>query len=76
MWRMTMTVPVLTRAAETVFLVAGASKAEAVRLAVEEPPNGDEVPASLIRPIEGRVAWFLDTAAASRLSRSPRAAGA
>jgi 6-phosphogluconolactonase len=76
MWRMTLTVPVLRRAADTVFLVAGASKAGAVGAALEGPPNGDDVPASLIRPIDGRIAWLLDAAAASGLSRSRRAAGA
>jgi 6-phosphogluconolactonase len=49
MWRMTLTVPVLSRAADTLFLASGASKAEAVRAALEGPPNGDDVPASLIR---------------------------
>ncbi|HLW46823.1 MAG TPA: 6-phosphogluconolactonase [bacterium] len=76
MWRMTLTVPVLRRAADTLFLVAGASKAEAVRAALEGPPNGDEVPASLIRPLDGRVAWLLDAAAASALTHYRRAAGA
>jgi 6-phosphogluconolactonase len=74
MWRMTLTVPVLRRAAETVFLVSGASKADAVRAALEGPQDGDAVPASLIRPIDGRVAWMLDAPAASRLS-PPRRAG-
>jgi 6-phosphogluconolactonase len=66
-WRMTLTVPVLRRAADILFLASGASKAEAVRAALEGPPNGDDVPASLIRPIDGRVAWLLDRAAAARL---------
>jgi 6-phosphogluconolactonase len=76
MWRLTLTVPVLRRAADTVFLVAGASKAGAVRAALEGPPDRDDVPASLIRPIDGRITWLLDAAAASGLSRSRRAAGA
>jgi 6-phosphogluconolactonase len=70
MWRMTLTVPVLRRASDTLFLASGASKAEAVRAALEGPPNGDDVPASLIRPIDGRVAWLLDRAAARGLGRS------
>ena len=68
MWRMTLTVPVLTRAAEILFLVAGASKAEAVRAALDGP-TGEDVPAAFIRPVDGRVAWLLDTAAAARLTR-------
>jgi 6-phosphogluconolactonase len=70
MWRMTLTVPVLRSAADIVFLASGASKAEAVRAAIEGPPNGDDVPASLIRPIDGRVAWLLDSAAAAGLGRA------
>jgi len=76
MWRMTLTVPVLTRAAETLFLVAGASKAEAVRAVLEGPADPDDVPAALIRPVDGRVTWLLDAPAASRLTRSRPAAGA
>jgi 6-phosphogluconolactonase len=76
MWRMTLTVPVLRRAAETLFLVSGASKADAVRASLEAPPNGDEAPASLIRSTDGRLVWLLDAAAAAGLTRSRRAAGA
>lgn len=70
MWRMTLTAPVLRRAADILFLASGASKAEAVRAALEGPPNGDDVPASLIRPVGGRVAWLLDRAAAAGLGRA------
>jgi len=69
MWRMTLTVPVLTHAAEILFLVSGASKAEAVRAALEGPADPDDVPAALIRPVDGRVTWLLDAPAASRLTR-------
>jgi 6-phosphogluconolactonase len=76
MWRMTLTVPVLVRAAETLFLVAGASKAEAVRAAIEGPADPLEVPAALIRPVDGRVVWLLDEAAASRLAARRPGGGA
>jgi 6-phosphogluconolactonase len=69
MWRMTLTVPVLTHAAEILFLVSGASKAEAVRAVIEGPANPDDVPAALIRPVDGRLTWVLDAPAASRLTR-------
>lgn len=68
MWRMTLTVPVLTRAAAILFLGTGASKAEAVRAGLEGPADGYDVPAALIRPVDGRVTWILDAAAASRLT--------
>lgn len=69
MWRMTLTVPVLTHAAEILFLVAGASKADAVRAALEGPAEGHDVPAALIRPVDGRAVWLVDAAAAARLTR-------
>ena len=74
MWRITLTVPVLTHAAETIVLAAGASKADAVRASLEGPPV-PEVPGAFIRPVDGRVTWLLDAPAASRLTRRP-AAGA
>lgn len=73
MWRMTLTVPVLTHAAETIVLAAGASKAEAVRASLEGPPVPD-VPGAFIRPVDGHAAWLLDAAAASRLTRRRPAA--
>ena len=76
MWRMTLTAPGLNRAAETLFLVSGASKAEAVRAVLEGPADPDEVPAALVRPVDGRVTWLLDAPAASRLTRFRPAAGA
>ena len=76
MWRMTLTVPVLIRAAEILFLVSGASKAEAVRAVLEGPADPDDLPAALIRPVDGRVTWLLDVPAASRLARQGPAGGA
>ncbi|HKX19830.1 MAG TPA: 6-phosphogluconolactonase [bacterium] len=73
MWRMTLTVPVLTHVAETIVLAAGASKAEAVRASLEGPPVPD-VPGAFIRPVDGHAVWLLDAPAASRLTRRRPAA--
>jgi 6-phosphogluconolactonase len=75
MWRMTLTVPVLNHAVETLVLVAGGAKAEAVRASLEGPATPD-VPGASIRPVDGRAAWLLDVPAAARLSRTGRGAGA
>jgi 6-phosphogluconolactonase len=64
--RVTMTVPMLCGSRRIVFLVVGASKAEAVRRAFAEPPAAD-TPASLVRSAAGETVVLLDREAASRL---------
>ena len=66
MHRLTMTLPLLNNAAHVIFLVAGADKAEGVRKVLEGPPG--DLPAQRIQPLEGTLRWFLDEAAARRLS--------
>ena len=65
--RVTMTPPMLANAECVLFLVAGDSKADAVRRAFAEPPV-DATPASRIRARDGRTVVVLDRAAASLLS--------
>jgi 6-phosphogluconolactonase len=66
--RISLTVPVLNEAEAVLFLVAGIGKAEAVRRVLEDTPAGDQhMPASLVRPLKGRLIWLLDRAAASQL---------
>ena len=64
--RVTLTIPALESAPEMVYLVAGVSKAEAVKRAFESPPD-PAAPASLIRSRRGRTLAILDSAAASEL---------
>jgi 6-phosphogluconolactonase len=64
--RITLTPPALTAAAEVVFLVTGAKKADAVAAALAGPPD-HAVPGSLIRAESGRTLAILDRDAASRL---------
>ncbi len=66
--RITLTPPVLNNAARVMFMVAGAGKAEAVKLALEGPRDPDKYPAQLIDPDRVEVTWILDRAAAGRLS--------
>jgi len=69
--RLTLTFPVLNEAANVLFLVAGADKAERVKQVLEHTPgarpDAGALPASKIRPTHGQVEWMLDSAAASRL---------
>lgn len=64
--RVTMTMPTLRSAGRIVFIVTGASKADAVVRAFEGAIT-PEAPASLVRLAPVRVEVFLDRAAASKL---------
>jgi 6-phosphogluconolactonase len=62
--RLTITPPVIAAAREIVVLATGAEKAEAVRRALEGPRAVREIPVQLA----AHGVWFLDPAAASRLT--------
>ena len=72
--RITVTLPVLNRAAEVMFLASGPDKAEIVREVLEGKPGGEKTtpqfPAQLVQPEDGKLIWMLDDAAASKLTRS------
>jgi 6-phosphogluconolactonase len=67
--RVTMTLPVLSGAAQVVYLVLGEAKAEAVERAFAGPPD-PAVPASLLRSEHGETIVLLDRVAAARLDNS------
>ncbi|MBI5587304.1 MAG: 6-phosphogluconolactonase [Deltaproteobacteria bacterium] len=62
-WRVTMTLPLVNRASNLVFMAAGAGKSAVVKEVFE----GSDHPADRIRPINGRLVWLLDTEAAKLL---------
>lgn len=64
--RITLTLPVIERAREVLFLVSGAEKAEALSRAIAPPPGEAPVPAGRVRPEHGALVWIVDRAAASR----------
>lgn len=67
--RITLTAPVLNQAASIVFLVSGASKAEALRNVLEGKHDPHRLPAQLIKPVDGEVVWLVDRKAAALLKR-------
>lgn len=69
--RLTLTLGVINRASVVLFLVAGANKATVVRHLLE-PQTDDAVryPAALVQPVAGQLVWYLDQAAAAKLTRS------
>jgi 6-phosphogluconolactonase len=66
--RITLTVPVLNNAADVLFLVQGAEKAEALKAVLEGPYEPERFPAQLIRPGQGRLRWLVDRPAARLLA--------
>ena len=67
MFRLTLTAPVVNRAAAVLFLVAGASKADALREVLHGAYQPDKYPAQRIKPGSGELIWFIDKAAAAKL---------
>jgi 6-phosphogluconolactonase len=69
--RMTLTLPMLNHAGEVLFLVSGASKAQALAAVLEGPKDPDTLPAQGVRPVSGQAVWIVDAAAASQLRSRP-----
>jgi 6-phosphogluconolactonase len=66
--RVTMTWPILNRAAHVFFLVVGGDKATVLREVLEGPPDVGRLPSQGIRPETGRLLWICDRSAASALT--------
>jgi 6-phosphogluconolactonase len=72
--RVTMTPRILNAARHVLFLVAGADKATALALVLEGVRNPQHLPAQMIEPASGVLLWFVDRAAAAKLTGVLRAA--
>jgi 6-phosphogluconolactonase len=66
-FRLTLTFPVLNAAASVIFLVSGEDKAETVRDVLEGPAG--RFPAQFVRPVNGRLEWWLERGAARLLKK-------
>ena len=66
--RLTFTLPVINAARCVAFLVSGTDKAPVLKAVLEEDAPGEQYPAKLVQPTDGKLIWFLDRAAASGLS--------
>jgi 6-phosphogluconolactonase len=66
-WRITLTPAVLNTARNVTFVVSGASKAVRLQQVLQGPFTPDVLPAQAIRPLQGRLTWLVDEAAAGRL---------
>lgn len=66
-YRFTITFPVINNAANTIFLVSGEAKAQAVSDVLEGDFRPDDLPAQFVLPENGELYWLLDEPAASLL---------
>jgi 6-phosphogluconolactonase len=67
-FRITLTAPAINHAARVLFTVTGAGKAERLAEVVEGPRDPSRLPSQLIEPRSGTLDWFIDEAAAARLT--------
>ncbi len=70
--RITLTPPAINNAAHVIFMVTGADKAPALTAVLERFYEPDQLPAQLIRPVNGTLLWLVDTAAGGLLTRAIR----
>lgn len=66
--RLSFTLPVLNAARCVAFLVSGTDKAPVLKTVLEGDAPGEQYPAKLVRPSDGKLIWLIDRAAASSLS--------
>ena len=66
--RVTMTPRILNAGRHVLFLVAGPEKAEALALVLEGVRDPQRLPAQMIEPTSGVLEWFVDRAAAAKLT--------
>ena len=65
--RITLTVPVFNHAAQVMFLVMGSEKAKTLAEVLHPQPGSELLPAQAIQPVDGKLEWLVDKAAASFL---------
>ncbi len=66
-WRVTLTLPVINRSREVLFLATGTMKANIVAKILASKVSREDLPATLVRPDPGRLTWMLDAEAASQI---------
>ena len=69
-YRITLTPPVLNKAASTIVLVSGAKKAEILHKVLEGEYRPEFFPVQLISPSEGGLLWLADREAAQLLNKT------
>ncbi len=70
--RITLTAAAANQANRMIFMVTRADKALALKAVLEGPYEPDQLPAQLIRPVDGKLLWLVDQAAGSKLAAETR----
>jgi 6-phosphogluconolactonase len=65
--RVTLTFPIINNAREILFLVSGRRKASIVQRVLGTIKPTKDIPATMIRPVEGVLRWMIDQDAASQI---------
>ena len=68
--RVTATFPLINAARHVVFVVSGATKAHAAQRVVYPKPDALALPASMVRPVNGKLTWLLDRDTAALLEHT------
>lgn len=68
MYRITLTAPVVNKAACVAFLAAGSNKAGVLKEVITGAYQPDVYPSQVIKPVNGQLVWFVDKAAAGNIN--------
>lgn len=68
MYRISFTTEIINQARNVVYLVSGQSKASILRQVIEGKLEPEQLPAQLIKPVNGELYWLVDEDAASLLT--------
>jgi 6-phosphogluconolactonase len=66
-FRITMTAPAVNHARQLIFSVTGANKASRLVEVLRGPFEPERLPSQLIKPVDGRLDWYVDQDAAANL---------
>lgn len=70
MYRVTLMPAIVNKASNIVFMVDGAKKANVLQQVIRGPYIPRQLPAQIIKPVNGQLNWFLDKAVAKELNQS------
>jgi 6-phosphogluconolactonase len=72
-WRITLTPRAINAAHHVGITAGGAEKADALHAVLDGPRRPDVYPSQLVAPVDGSLRWFVDAAAAAKLTRQAQA---